>query len=97
MLLGICPKCHSYDVLNVEKLSCGKTASLCDDCLLEQQITISKFANSLIVSASNLADKGDKYALTRLKEEARKCYQVNFINKIELLQVERIFVSLQPT
>jgi hypothetical protein len=103
MILGICPKCASYEVLQVKSLSCGNTICLCDSCstnLNEEELQpkgISPFAKNLIASASNLADKNDKYGLNAIKSEARKLKDAGVLKAIELLQIERLFVSVNPT
>lgn len=103
MILGICPKCTSYEVLQVKNLSCGSTICLCDNCssnLNEEDLQpkkMSGFATMLANTAQNLADKGDQYALNAVKLEARKAKECGFLKDYELLQVERHFVTLQPT
>lgn len=103
MILGICPKCTSYEVLQVKKLSCGSTICLCDNCsssLNEKDLQpkkMSGFAKMLANTAQNLADKGDLYALNAVKKEARKAKECGMLKAHELLQVERHFVTLQPT
>jgi len=78
MIIGICPKCADYNVLQVKSLSCGSTICLCENCsssLNEEDLKpkkMSGFATMLANTAQNLADKGDLYALNALKLEARK-------------------------
>lgn len=102
MVIGICPKCQDYNVLNVKPLSCGSLITLCDSCvetLNEDDLKpkdLSGFAKNLIATASNLADKGDLYALNTVKKEARKARESQMLTTNELLQVERIFCVLHP-
>lgn len=103
MIIGICPKCASYEVLQVKSLSCGNTICLCYTCsenLNEEELKptgVSKFAKNLIATASNLADKNDLYGLNAIKLEARKLKDAGVLKPIELLQIERLFVSINPT
>lgn len=102
MLIGICPRCSDYNVLQVNNLSCGKTIGLCISCsenLNEEELkpkNLSGFALSLIATAQEFADHSELYKLNAVKKQARTAKSNGFISQLELLQVERIFCILHP-
>lgn len=103
MLLGICPKCKDYSVLEVHTLSNRNVATVCSTCAstletktVSKSNSISSFANYLICRAQNYADSSNLTLLNKLKEETRKAFSCGLINQIESEQVERIFCVLHP-
>lgn len=95
MLIGICPCCADYNVLVVKELSNHQVATLCINCEPNIQ-RFTGFEKYLINHASNYADNNQQCLLNQLKIEARKAHNNGFISKTALLQVERVFITLQP-
>ncbi len=95
-LIGICPSCKEYNVLTCIEIYPKQIASICIKCKQDVKKPKNGFAEYLKNRACNFRDNGEQIMLNAIKVEARKACNNGFITPVELVSIERIFITLHP-
>lgn len=89
--LNFCSICKNYEVLSSKE----NEQDICYKCS-EDLTRINGFANYLERLAIFHRDSENQMMLNAVKVEARLSRELGFITSVELMRVEKIFITLQP-
>jgi len=89
--LNFCSICKDYEVLSIKE----NEWDICYKCS-EDLTRVNGFANYLERLAISNCDSENQMMLNAVKVQARLSQELGFITSVELMRVEKIFITLHP-